>query len=219
MAPGDTARLYHELTSYAAGSPWDEPRSDPRLVHDVVQNDLPTFPPPCKSYPVDLPAVELPRAWPPGRTPAMAILAGREAGAGQQLDLEALAGLLHLSMGIVREAVRRDGRHYRLRATGSAGGLFPYEAYVAARGVGGLADGVYWFDPLGHRLVSVGPAPAGEATTLVLTGIPWRTGWRYLERGFRHLYWDAGAILAQQVAVTHHLGWSPPSGVCSRTHP
>ncbi len=208
MAPGDTARLYHALTSYTIGTDWDATPDDPRVVQGFVDNDLATFPPPCKSYADGLPAVELPRSWPPGATPTTAILAGGEAQADGELDLEGLAQLLHLSLGIVREAVRRDGRHYRFRATGSAGGLFPYEAYVAARGVDGLPDGVHWFDPLGHRLVQVGPAPNGRATTVVLTGIPWRTGWRYTERGFRHLYWDAGAVLAQQVAVAHQLGLS-----------
>jgi SagB-type dehydrogenase family enzyme len=206
MAPGDTARRYHALTSYSIDTDWDAPASDPRLVQGFTANDVATFPPPSKAYAEALPGVELPRSWPPGDTPTTAILAGGGVGRSGVLDLEALARLLHLSMGIVREAVRRDGRHYRLRATGSAGGLFPYEAYVAARAVDGVPDGVHWFDPLGHRLLQVGPAPDGRATTLVLTGVPWRTGWRYAERGYRHLYWDVGAILAQQVAVAHQLG-------------
>jgi hypothetical protein len=206
MAPGDTARLYHALTSYPVGIDWDAPPTDPRLVQGFAANDVAIFPPPTKTYPDGLPAVDLPRSWAPGSTPTTEILAGRDAETAGALDLEALAQLLHLSMGIVREAVRRDGRHYRFRATGSAGGLFPYEGYVSARRVRGLDDGVYWFDPLGHRLVQVGPAPASGVTTVVLTGVPWRTGWRYAERGFRHLYWDAGAVLAQQVAVSHQLG-------------
>ena len=32
--------------------------------------------------------------------------------------------------------------------------------------------------------------------------MPWRTGWRYAERGFRHLYWDAGTMLAQALALS-----------------
>jgi hypothetical protein len=81
-----------------------------------------------------------------------------------------------------------------LRAAGSAGGRFPYELYLAAR------DGVHWYDPVGHALVRIGPPP-GEATTLILTGVPWRTGWRYAERGLRHIYWDAGTVLAQTLAL------------------
>ena len=80
---------------------------------------------------------------------------------------------------------------------------------MAARGVGGLADGVYWFDPLNHALITIGPPPDGTATSLVITGTPWRTGWRYAERGFRHLYWDAGAMLANTLAVAEDAGLAP----------
>ncbi|HEY7077064.1 MAG TPA: hypothetical protein VH418_16920 [Solirubrobacteraceae bacterium] len=187
MAPGDTARLYHRITSASPPSP-----DDPRVLAGFTPNVRATFPAHCKAYPPGLPVVALPRAWPPAT----------------RLDLARLARLLHLSAGVVRLAERRDGRRY-FRAAGSAGGRFPYELYVAARDVDGLPDGVHWFDPLEHALVQVGPPPAGEATTLVLTGIPWRTGWRYAERGFRHLYWDAGAILANTLAVGEDAALAP----------
>ena len=51
------------------------------------------------------------------------------------------------------------------------------------------------------RSSTIGPPPDGDATTLIVTGIPWRTGWQYAERGFRHLYWDAGTMLAQTLAL------------------
>src|SRR4051812_40583027 len=69
----------------------------------------------------------------------------------------------------------RDGRVGR-RA-------LPARAVRASRGVAGLADGVHWYDPVGHALARVGPPAARDATTLVVTGVPWRTGWRYAERG------------------------------------
>ena len=47
----------------------------------------------------------------------------------------------------------------------------------------------------------IAPPAGGEATTLIVTGVPWRTAWRYAERGFRHLYWDAGTMLAQTLAL------------------
>jgi hypothetical protein len=42
-----------------------------------------------------------------------------------------------------------------------------------------------------------------------VTGIPWRTGWRYAERGYRHLYWDAGTMLANTLALAEAGGYRP----------
>ena len=209
MAPGDTARLYHRLTSYEPEREWTTPVDDPRVLKDFEPNDLATFPAPCKAYPSGLPTLDLPRTWPSPGAPATAVLAGRRAATAGRLDLAALARLLHLSAGVVRVAERADGRRYLFRAAGSAGGLFPLEVYVAARGVEGLPDGVHWFDPPNHALLQIGPPPEGDATTLVVTGIPWRTGWRYAERGFRHIYWDAGTMLAQFVALADDAGLAP----------
>lgn len=210
MAPGDTARLYHQLTSYAAGDDFPAPPADhPLVLQDLVANDLATWPWPCKRYPDDLPRVALPREWPEVPAAATAVLAGRAAGTAAAPDLPALARLLYLSSGVVR-TVEREGRpRMLLRAAGSAGGRFPLELYVAARGVAGLDDGVHWYDPVEHALVRVGPAPAGGTTTLVVTGVPWRTAWRYSERGFRHLYWDAGTMLAQALALAESAGLLP----------
>ena len=52
-----------------------------------------------------------------------------------------------------------------------------------------------------HALVRIAPPALGEATTLIVTGVPWRTAWRYAERGLRHVYWDAGTMLAQTLAL------------------
>jgi len=209
MAPGDTARLYHRLTSYVPEREWTTPVEDPLVVQDFEPNDFATWPAACKAYPDGLPVVELPREWPPAAAPAVAVLAGRHAAAPARLDLAALARVLYLSAGVVRVLERDDRPTLLLRAAGSAGGRFPLELYVAARGVEGLADGVHWYDPVGHALLEIGPAPAGDVTTLVATGIPWRTGWRYAERGFRHLYWDAGTMLAQALALAESAGLAP----------
>src|SRR3954454_5153288 len=64
MPPGDTARLYHRLTSYAPEREWMTAIDDPRVMQGFVQNDMATVPEPCKAYPAGLPAVELPREWP-----------------------------------------------------------------------------------------------------------------------------------------------------------
>lgn len=136
------------------------------MLQDFVANDFATWPAACKAYPDGLPVLALPREW-----------EQREG-----LDLAALARILYLSAGVVRVVEREDRPTLLLRAAGSAGGRFPYELYVAAR------DGVHWYDPVGHALVQIGPPPGDGATTLILTGVPWRTGWRYSERGLRHIY-------------------------------
>jgi SagB-type dehydrogenase family enzyme len=209
MAPGDMARTYHELSSYAPEREFMVPIGDPRVLQDFVANDFARWPAACKAYPPGLPVVELPREWPAVEAPATAVLAGRRTTAPCALDLPALARLLHLSAGVVRVVEREDRPTLLLRAAGSAGGRFPLEIYVSALGVDGLADGVHWYDPVGHALVQVGPPAEGEATTLVVTGVPWRTGWRYAERGFRHIYWDAGTMLAQMLAVADSAGLDP----------
>lgn len=132
------------------------------------------------------------------------------------LDISPAGPLLQAGAGIVRSQERRDygGRatmHWR--AYSSAGGLFPIEAYVAA------ADGLYSFDALTPALVRVGEGDAraavGDAvgadadTFVVLTGIHARTGWKYMERGYRHVWWDAGTMLANLLAVAAADGLEP----------
>ncbi len=65
---------------------------------------------------------------------------------------------------------------------------------------------MHWNDPAGHALVQVAPAPSGGDAAIVVTGVPWRTGWRYRERRYRHIYWDAGTMPAQTLALAHSAG-------------
>ena len=200
------AGLLHRLTSYVPDREWDVPVDDPRVRHDLVSNDLATIPPPMKAYRA-LPVVPLPRDLPDPGVPATVALAGQHA-ATQPLDAAQLGRVLFLGAGIVRVA-ERNGRQFLFRASGSAGARFPLEVYVSARGVAGIPDGVYWYDGQEHALVQVAPAADGSATTLVVTGVPWRTGWRYAERGWRHLYWDAGTLLSQLSTAAASAGLAP----------
>jgi hypothetical protein len=201
------AGLLHRLTSYTPDHDWDEPVDDPRVRHDLVPNDQETRPPPMKGYSDDLPLLMLPRDLPDPGTPATAVLAGAPS-AASPLDAAQLGRVLFLGAGVVRTA-ERNGRRFYFRASGSAGARFPLEVYASTRGVAGVPDGVHWYDAARHALVQVAPAAGGTATTLVVTGVPWRTGWRYSERGWRHLYWDGGTLVSQLWAASAGAGLEP----------
>ncbi len=198
------AGLLHRLTSYVPDREWDVPVDDPRVRHDLLPNDPDTLPPDQKSYPWAHASLALPRELPEPGGSATAALAGARAPANR-LDAAQLGRILFLGAGVVRTA-ERNGRQQRFRASGSAGARFPLEVYASTQDVEGVPDGVHWYDASAHALIQVA-APAGPgATTLVITGVPWRTGWRYAERGWRHLYWDAGTLLSQLAAAAASAG-------------
>jgi len=119
-----------------------------------------------------------------------------------RLDEAELGRLLFLAAGVSRVSdspVFEDRTYFR--TTMSAGNLHPVELYVVGGPIGDVPAGVHHYDPLGHGLTQL---RAGEfdGVAIVLTGIPWRTAWKYGERGYRHLYWDAGGIVANLLAVT-----------------
>jgi hypothetical protein len=202
------AGLLHRLTSYEPGREWDVPDDDPRVRHDLVPNDLATLPPQVKAYDDGLPVTPLPRDLPRPGVSAAAVLAGAST-AAQPLDAAHLGRVLFLGGGVVRTMEHPLRGMLLFRAAGSAGARFPLELYASTRGIDGVPDGVHWYDPVAHALVRVGPPAGGEATTIVVTGVPWRTGWRYAERGWRHVYWDAGTLLSQLLAGAASAGFEP----------
>ena len=184
---------------------WSAPVVDPRVLVDLEVNDLSRFPWFFKRYEPSLPRLSLPRRLPPTDAPAVAVLAGTATAVAREVDLAQLSRLLHLSAGVVR-TMARPYATWLFRAAGSAGGRFPLELYVAAPEGTSVPAGVHWYDPSDHALVRVGPPPRMGSPTIAITGVPWRTGWRYRERGFRHVYWDAGTMLAQLLAVADSAG-------------
>jgi hypothetical protein len=202
MVAETVTRTLHRLTSYEQGRNWDVPADDARLLR-FTTSEMDRVPRQYKRY--DLPRRSLPREWPSGRMPAVAALAGSSLSPPVMPDLTAVARMFFLSAGVTRTKEWR-GRSFLFRASGSAGGRFPIELYLAVPEGSALPSGVHWYDPLQHALVEIGAPPVGGAPTVVVTGLPWRTGWRYAERGYRHVYWDAGSMLAQLLALADSDG-------------
>ena len=127
----------------------------------------------------------------------------------------ALGWLLRLGAGVRRSRTSAGGVTHHFRTYASAGALYPVEVYLACADLPGLAAGLYHFHPgelalrqlrrgdLRSALAAAADAPAlAEAgAVLLLTGILWRTAWKYGARGYRHLFWDAGTMLANLISL------------------
>ena len=204
------ARLFHRLTSYRPEGRevlWSSPADDPWIVTSFRPNDLDGQPPLAKEFPAELPRLALPHELPSPRAGTLAVLAG-QAERGTKLGLAQLARLLP-PLGRdrpYRDAPRRSesfpsGRQAR------RGARFPQEVYVAVpEGSADLPPGVHAYQPVEHTLAQVAAPPSGEAPAFIVTGVPWRTGWRYRERGYRHIFWDGGTMLSQMLALSASAG-------------
>jgi SagB-type dehydrogenase family enzyme len=125
---------------------------------------------------------------------------------------EKLARFLRLGAGV---HPRRGDPHFRTFM--SAGALHPVELYLATQlGLAHFHPGEGSIRRLRSEDVrtvlaraAVAPELAEAAAVLVLTGIVWRTAWKYGARGWRHVFWDAGAMLANLLALADEGGLAP----------
>ncbi|MDP9023547.1 MAG: SagB family peptide dehydrogenase [Actinomycetota bacterium] len=205
----DVARDFHDRTKHSTVSV----RSGGRRM------DPSNRPLPVKRYP-ELEPIALPVDWEEPEIGAAAVLAGQAAPDARPVDLTALARLLFLCAGVTR-TVRFPEQTLAFRAAPSAGALYPIEVYVACADLPDLPAGLYHLEPIAfalHRLrdgdvrgalsrAAASDEVARAPLSLVLTGIPWRTTWKYGARGYRHLFWDAGTILSNATVATGAAGW------------
>jgi len=200
------ARSYHEATKHS----FESVRRRGQFL------DWSNKPQPFKVY-EGQPQLSLPREIPALGVAALDAMA--RSGSVRQLgdlDVRGVARLLFLAAGVHRAVDAGGGGRILFRTYASAGALYPVELYLACGGIPGIDAGLYHFDPLGFsltRLRKEDPRPAlvraagGEPALstarliLILTGMPWRTAWKYAERGYRHLFWDAGMILANLITT------------------
>jgi len=209
VALDDPAEIFHEASRlYPEVAPERLPAMlelarNPALQETVARasftrGQLPT---------VDLPPVQLGSA-----RLADAVAARRSAGPrpATALPLSALATLLGAAY---RSA---DGR----RPTPSGGALYPLELYAVALDVAGLEPGVHHYDPYRHRLERIGVAArddvarvlvdpelaADAAAPLVVTGMFFRTRFKYGLRGYRFVLLEAGHVVQNALLAAAALG-------------
>jgi len=122
----------------------------------------------------------------------------------EPLSLQDLSQLMWAAQGITDPQTGK-------RAAPSAGATYPLEVYVVvgSGGVEGLAEGVYHYHPVGHRLErvlegdvrsSLADAALGQAwvreapVSIVIAAVYERTTARYGERGIRYVHMEAGHV-------------------------
>lgn len=202
---------YHEASKHSPASV----RASARRL------DWANQPYPYKEYLGDLPAVDLGMPGGSLRFSALDAVAGRPGAPARPLDAGLLARLLGYGASVTRKRSISATEAWYFRSYASAGGLYPVELYVLTGGLPGVGAGLYHYHPMRRALIQLRsgdhrgnavaaaagePALAEAPLVLALTGIPWRTAWKYGPRGFRHLYWDAGMITANLLALAAAAG-------------
>jgi SagB-type dehydrogenase family enzyme len=97
-----------------------------------------------------------------------------------------------------------------LRNVPSAGARHPFECRLLVNRVEGIKPGLYYYHPVKHCLIRTEtPDTVADdvyeaclrqemlrtaAVTFILSAVPYRTTWRYGQRGYRYLYLDAGHV-------------------------
>jgi SagB-type dehydrogenase family enzyme len=204
------ALRFHELTKHT-------PTSVRRSARAL---DWSNKPHPFKEY-LDLEPIPLPPPSSDTAFPATQAIIGSGPDVERPLDLPEVARLLVLGAGVLRQRVFADGERLYFRTYACAGALYPIELYVACSAIDGLESGLYHFHPRERALRRVrthDPRPylswacgrrdavARAPLAFVLTGIPWRTTWKYEVRGYRHLFWDGGMIVANLLGLAASAG-------------
>jgi SagB-type dehydrogenase family enzyme len=126
-----------------------------------------------------------------------------------ELSLEELSFLLYCSSW-ARDFRSTERMEITFRNVPSAGSRHPIETFVDIHRVAGLKPGLYYYHPIKHCLILIDESPEiqtkifegcfrqemirSSAVNFIYTAVPYRTSWRYGQRGYRYLYLDAGHI-------------------------
>jgi SagB-type dehydrogenase family enzyme len=130
------------------------------------------------------------------------------------LRLTQLSALLDAAY---RARVRRDSGPRRLVPSGGA--LYPLEVYVLALDVAGVAPVAAHYDPFRHRVELLRPLERADvaaavvdatvvshaAAVVVVTGMFWRSRFKYGVRGYRFALLEAGHVVQNLVLAAAAL--------------
>ena len=117
-------------------------------------------------------------------------------------DFSGLCAVLALAHTVTARSMV-GGAPFLYRSVASAGALYPFELYLAVHAADGVGAGVYHYDPLGGflqqlragRVPVIPKAISGVFASIYITGIFFRSAWKYRRRAYRYVLLDAGHLL------------------------
>jgi len=119
---------------------------------------------------------------------------------------------LNLIGGITFEKKYPDGYYY-LRSVPSAGGLYPCEIYIQLRGIKGLLNGIYHYEPYSASLTLVQEIEKDgvehyfkdkreeKGFVFLISSVYFRSSWKYRDRSIRYILLDSGHQLGSIYAA------------------
>jgi SagB-type dehydrogenase family enzyme len=193
-----TGKAYHDITNYDRHRmknhtvDWQDQPAIHKIYPGMDYGRLPR--------PTDLPTVSIQEASGPFDPQA----------SDQAVTINRLSVILALTYGITGRVVAGKKKDYYFRGAPSAGGLYPVEVYLAAGNVAGLPAGLYHYDvaglglcilrnenimPSADQCLGIEAGAPSPDLTFFLTGITYRSAWKYKNRAYRYLLLDTGHVL------------------------
>ncbi|MBA4367828.1 MAG: hypothetical protein C0403_09345 [Desulfobacterium sp.] len=134
------------------------------------------------------------------------------------ITFETLSDILHLTNTLTAK-VRYPGQDFYYRSAASAGALYPNEIYLAHDGILDLNPGLYHYGikkrvlyPLRRQKViqpildAMGfQEKTHVVSSLLITGIFFRSSWKYRARAYRYVLLDAGHLLENLILSLQYL--------------
>ena len=204
-----SGREYHAITGYD------------RLHMPRHTLDWPNVPRQTKSYPV-LPKIVLePKIGLTGKSFWQVMGETESPARNVTMDIRSLSAALGLAYGYTARQ-RAGSQEYLYRSVPSAGALYPVEIYVSGAGIPGLPPGLFHYDIQDFSLQRLRgeeataliaetlaiPKPENSWVSFILSGIFFRSSWKYRKRAFRYVLLDTGHLVENLVSALAFAGLS-----------
>lgn len=139
---------------------------------------------------------------------------------GRVLGMEDLSKILYLANGLTAKA-RQGGADFYFRSAPSAGALYPNEMYLVWPGGTDPAPGVYHCGIYNRSLTPLRQGnfvpllrtpsenePSDPIAVFVISGIFFRSAWKYRARAYRYVLMDAGHVMESLRLAIRAAGFS-----------